>query len=291
MVDMAIKPKSKKPRTIKHGRPPLSKSHSEKLSSKATRTIIRSHHTLEKQLTQAVKRNDAKQVKQLESAIEDQGGLTKYQSASKLGQSRERGGDSSRVLVEWLQPSIRVAKKHGEPIRLLEVGAISTTNACSKVQCLNVTRIDLHSRVEGIREIDFMDLPIPESNNEMYQIISFSLVLNYVADREARGEMLKRITRFLRPAARHGHGEQLPCVFIVLPLPCIENSRYLTEKLFEEMMKTLGFVSLRIKKTAKLFYSLWRYKGPITENADRSVAKRKEVRLGTTRNNFAITLR
>ena len=31
------------------------------------------------------------------------GGLSAYQEASRLGQSIERGGDSSKILVEWLQ--------------------------------------------------------------------------------------------------------------------------------------------------------------------------------------------
>ena len=35
--------------------------------------------------------------------IEKLGGLQAYQDASKLGQAGERGGDSSRVLIDWLK--------------------------------------------------------------------------------------------------------------------------------------------------------------------------------------------
>ncbi|RMZ83560.1 hypothetical protein DV738_g898, partial [Chaetothyriales sp. CBS 135597] len=56
-----------------------------------------------KDLAQAKKRNaDPAAVAALEAAIEANGGLDLYQRASVTGQSRQRGGDTSKVLVEWL---------------------------------------------------------------------------------------------------------------------------------------------------------------------------------------------
>jgi 25S rRNA (adenine2142-N1)-methyltransferase len=52
------------------------------LSSKAGRALIRTHHTLQKQLAQAVSRNDAEAAQKLRLEIEASGGLEKYQNAS-----------------------------------------------------------------------------------------------------------------------------------------------------------------------------------------------------------------
>lgn len=285
---MALRPRARKTKGITHGRPPLLKARSATLSSKATRSIIRSHHKLHKEHAKAIEQGDAAQASGLERAINDKGGLQSYQIASTLGQSSARGGDSSKVLVEWLQEPISNARSRDVRLRMLEIGALSTKNACSQVDCLDVTRIDLHSQEPGIREIDFMDLPAPESEGQRYEIISLSLVLNFVPNPAARGAMLRRIPDFLsidssKPASGH-----FPCLFLVLPLPCVANSRYLTDGRLAEMMASLGFSLIRVKKTSKLHYSLWKHG---QDDLVRSATfKKEELRSGSSRNNFAITM-
>ena len=73
-----------------------------------------------------------------------------------------------------------------------------------------------------------MDRPLPKSMNEAFDILSLSLVLNFVPDPTQRGEMLKRVTQFLRPIAEGQPGNAfLPVLFLVLPLPCVNNSNFL----------------------------------------------------------------
>src|SRR5689334_22314685 len=96
---MAVKKRAK---TLAHGRPPMTKSR-EQMSSKQSRTIIRTHHRLEKEKAAAAKTGDEIAVQKIEQAIHKNGGLKTYQSASKQGQANSRGGDSSKLLVTWLQ--------------------------------------------------------------------------------------------------------------------------------------------------------------------------------------------
>lgn len=43
------------------------------------------------------------QLRDVDNQISELGGITAYQHASTLGQSSERGGDSSKVLIQWLR--------------------------------------------------------------------------------------------------------------------------------------------------------------------------------------------
>lgn len=83
-------------------------------SHKATQSTISSFHTLLKrqaQVKRALSRDGSSaqaamlqaQLSEIDNAINDLGGLDSYQKASTLGQSNQRGGDSSVVLVEWLK--------------------------------------------------------------------------------------------------------------------------------------------------------------------------------------------
>ncbi|GME22873.1 Mitochondrial inner membrane translocase protein [Neofusicoccum parvum] len=191
---VAAKRKAKKPGLLSHGRSPhlTTKKTAASLSAKATATIIRTHHQLQKAHAQAIKAGDHGKAADIQKRIDEQGGLKTYQVASITGQSSERGGDSSRVLVEWLReldlPSAYQKAEGGAPegrkCRLLEVGALSTDNVCSKTRYLDVERIDLHSQAPGILQQDFMERPRAKSDKDRFDIISLSLVLNYVPDAE-----------------------------------------------------------------------------------------------------------
>lgn len=278
----------KKIKSLSHGRPPNLQKPAASLSSKATRTLIRSFHQLEKARAKAITDGDKDAAAAIETQMEQQGGLKAYQQASITGQMSERGGDSSKVLMEWLRPvKERVCSSTDGKLRMLEVGALSVNNAYSRSGLFEMTRIDLNSQHEHILQQDFMERPIPANDADNFDIISLSLVLNYVPTPEGRGEMLRRSCNFLRS---HNSGmiggNYFPSLFVVLPAPCMTNSRYLDEKRFGNMMNTLAFELVKWKLSAKLAYSLWRYEGTKSSQP----FPRLEVNPGSRRNNFTVVL-
>ena len=279
---VAQRPKKHKTRirSLKGGRPPLVQSTGASLSSRATRSIIRAHHVAKKTSHATRPTQDAEEGETALAVTDD---LELYQRASRLGQSSDRGGDTSLVLVDWLNDALAHPPSNGN-LRMLEVGSLSIQNACSRVANLEVRRIDLRAQEPGIEEVDFMKLPIPGNHADLFDIVSLSLVLNFVPDPSGRGEMLKRVRSFLRPS----QSSTFPCLFLVLPLACLDNSRYLTEALLLEMMASLGFVVIQAKKTLKLYYSLWRRNRDHASNTQ--AYKKRERKSGSSRNNFAIVL-
>ncbi|EWC48261.1 hypothetical protein DRE_02365 [Drechslerella stenobrocha 248] len=304
------------------------------LPSKLSRRLIRSHHTTQKRLHQALQQNDTASIAALTSSITSAGGLAAYQRASVSGQSSKRGGDTSKVLVSWFldlgiskPPSKTTSNSDDDDQdvkniyqpRLLEIGCLSPANAIhSFFPRPYRTLMDLNSLHPEILAQDFMTFPVPvspqpgplaadslkqgeeeeeeEEGGGGYDIISCSLVLNYVPTPAARGEMLKRIARFanhsllLQRHQRHRRRTPTPAVFpalfLVLPAPCVTNSRYLTEDHLQAIMAALGYELLRRKMSPKLAYYLWRYTGPGTSETFKKV----ELQPGGKRNNFAIVL-
>ncbi|KAJ4987477.1 nucleolus protein [Stagonosporopsis vannaccii] len=283
---MAVK---KRQKALASGRPPVSKPR-ERMTAQRSRTIIRTHHRLHKQLAAAQKTGDSAQAEKLKVEIEKNGGIALYQAASKQGQASDRGGDSSKLLVEWLHELGVVDRKsrgtrsaNNSPLRCLEVGALSTANEISKFPyAIQMTRIDLNSQGTGIEKQDFMERPMPSSSQERFDILSLSLVLNYVPDAPGRGAMLQRIPSFLRTTTNN----KLPLLFFVLPLPCIDNSRYVDEPRLLEIMASLGFTLAKKKLTAKLCYYLLRWTGPVNH----SRFEKKKIRDSAGMNNFAIAV-
>ncbi|KAI9672121.1 MAG: hypothetical protein M1831_001934 [Alyxoria varia] len=261
-------------------------------SSQQTRTVIRSYHALSKAHANAIRSGDQALATRIQKEIEAQGGLTSYQAASSAGQSSQRGGDSSKTLMEWLSsvtPNIGTGN-----LRMLEVGALSTSNACSRSGLFHVARIDLYSQEEGILQQNFMERPLPASDEERFDCVSLSLVLNYVPDPVMRGEMLKRTTKFLRrppvkDTEREDSSGAFPCIFLVLPAPCVTNSRYLDDHRLEVIMGELGYKCIQQKQSEKLVYSLWRKLAEPPQTY--KPVKKIGLRSGQRRNNFAIVLR
>lgn len=315
------KSKSKRAKLLSHSRPPTAATSNAPTgqSSKATRATIRAYHTLQKRLSLALSTGDTALAESLQSQLAASGGLEAYQAASTLGQSAQRGGDTSKLLIEWLAPLLREirpppapppapspaaveqAKSGSErrPLRVLEVGALSATNALIIPGKTTVRRIDLRSNAPEIEQQDFMTLPVeqPWQGSTHYDIVSLSLVVNFVGDARGRGLMLQRTTEFLdtRAATGRGGGEEeeavLPALFLVLPLPCVDNSRYLDEHQLRDIMKDIGYQERQVKKTNKLYYSLWQFvaaKRPAHPRS--SLSKKQELRSGRDRNNFCITI-
>ena len=281
--------KSSKRRSLKSGRPPLARMPAS-MSRKTSSSTVRTFHQLRKQLARAVDQGREQEAEDLDGRIENQGGLNRYQVASMQGQARDRGGDSSITLMGWLKELTSDAKSAGQRLRMLEVGALSTRNACSKSGRLNITRIDLHSQDPDILQQDFMKRPVPEDTSQQFDIISLSLVLNFVSLDAERGEMLKRTCHFLDKSPKQetprSWKSALPALFLVLPAACVINSRYLSEQRLTNMAESLGYVPFRRKQTSKLVYYLWTWSG-IPKPA--TFAK-KQINKGTRMNNFCVVL-
>ncbi len=303
---------------------------SKNLSSHITRTLIRTHHHLQKCLSAALSAGHTELAASLQAKIAAHGGLALYQRASLLGQSVERGGDSGRVLKEWVEEllsppedikSRNSREKKGEnasqrrgKIKMLEVGALKVENVCSRSSLFAVERIDLHSQHASIKTQDFMQRPLPSSADEYFDIVNLSLVLNYLGTPIARGNMLRRAEKFLRRPPNpqvptkggfEGAVEEeespnpeeatdpktvlVPSCFLVLPAPCVTNSRYLDEERLEAMMGSIGYMRVRRKMSVKLVYYLFRLsQKPVASTNTKGDFGKKEIRKGAKRNNFTI---
>ncbi|KAH7308221.1 putative methyltransferase-domain-containing protein [Stachybotrys elegans] len=243
------------------------------MSRKASRSLINKHHQLEKKRQQAVAKGDKESESSISAELGKLGGLAHYQQASLQGQIDE-------------------LKASGERLRMLEVGALSTRNACSVSGLFDMVHIDLNSQEPGIQKQDFMERPLPTDEADKFDMISLSLVLNFVPDATGRGDMLRRTLAFLRLQISNSATSSepfLPSLFLVLPRSCVDNSRYLTDSSLQELMRMLGYVRVRDKVTQKLTYGLWKREKTLTTT--NLTFPKKEVNPGRTRNNFAIILK
>lgn len=213
----------------------------------------------------------------IDAEVDQRGGLHVYQMASTVGQDSHRGGDSLKWLVKWFGELGRTAE------RALEIGCLSAHNAISTSGRFGaVSRIDLHSQSPQIVQQDFMERPLPRLDADRFDVVSCSLVLNFVPMPKGRGAMLRRMAEFLRRDA------PTPCVFLVLPLPCVANSRYFDLALLDRMMASLGFRQVRHHEAKKVAYWLYEWQG---ERAMAGFAHKKtELHLGPSRNNFYVEL-
>ncbi|EGN96162.1 hypothetical protein SERLA73DRAFT_185759, partial [Serpula lacrymans var. lacrymans S7.3] len=199
---------------------------------------------------------------------------------SSIGQGKDRGGGSEKVLIGWLKER-RVSPKEGHnKLRLLEVGALKPDNYDSCASWIAVTPIDLRSRHPSILEQDFL-LMDEADHREKWNVISLSLVVNYVPEPKDRGRMLSLAHTML---ASDG------LLYLALPLPCVENSRYLTPDALQTLMTAIGFVQVkeRWKKGGKMAY--WLYTKGVRDEVAVDQFRKKEVCRQGNRNNFAIIL-
>ncbi|KAJ7093164.1 nucleolus protein [Mycena epipterygia] len=255
---------------------------------KSSRTVIRQYHVLLKQQAtlQALQTRDAKTSQVLDDVnrqIDELGGLEFYQRMSAIGQGHDRGGGSEKIAIPWLKEISKPTESDGHPkpmLNLLEVGALKPDNYESCRTWIKTTPLDLHSRHPSILEQDFLLMDETE-HREKWDVVSLSLVLNFVSDAKDRGRMLRLAWNFLVPG---GH------LFLALPLPCVMNSRYLTCERLTAMMDALGFfqVKERWKTGGKMHYAL--YQKRVTAGFTEPFSKKTVLRQGDSRNNFSILL-
>ncbi|KAH3901042.1 uncharacterized protein SCODWIG_03037 [Saccharomycodes ludwigii] len=227
-------------------------------------------------------------LKYLMDEIYVNGGLQNYQRASIMGQDSNRGGDSSKILVKWLieRGMINNKKKLNNA---LEIGCLQRNNHINKIVD-KVERIDLNSNDEKhIKKQDFMKRPIPKDNNrrEQFDLISCSLVLNFVPNPIDRGEMIKRFAKFINKQSEY------KLLFIVLPLPCIYNSRYITNKDFMQMMSVLNYRLLNQHNSSKLVYYLFQLNDSDISKNDPTVtnSNASDTKHSGKKNNFRIIVK
>jgi 25S rRNA (adenine2142-N1)-methyltransferase len=197
-----------------------------------------------------------------ESDLLAMGGLQEYQNASKRG---EKGGMTSKWLVNQLDKRERT---------VLDVGAIHGTQY-DKYKYLKVTSIDLNSQSVRVKKQDFLLMDMTEK----FDVVCLSLVLNFEPDAQKRGQMLLKSKLCVKDNG---------LVFIVLPLPCVDNSRYFTKDRLIEIMELFGFKVLETHFSAKLAYFLFQSTS-LLDKVGLKQMKKTELNPGPKRNNFCIT--
>ncbi|KAJ2357392.1 25S rRNA (adenine2142-N1)-methyltransferase [Coemansia erecta] len=301
-------------------------------SSTDTRRRINHFHTLIKEYSKlGAKRSQTsdpqetfaidERINAVSQEMAQMGGLDWYQKASLLGQSKQRGGDTSR----WLIPKLceRGLDKQKTKLRLLDVGALSCLNYAKERAWIDVTPIDLNSQEPGIFQQDFLDIVLgtaqcsapgsdrdSDDNDDVddddgdssgeptanashlfqlpFDVVCLSLVVNFIGDPVKRGDMLQQAARLLAPGGY---------LFLVLPLSCVENSRYLDDERLLAIMTHLRFEQLSFHHTAKLahyFYQLSKTaiaKPPSDANyPHKHTYPKKLLHPGGGRNNFSIVV-
>ncbi|KAI3645891.1 hypothetical protein MP228_008819 [Amoeboaphelidium protococcarum] len=258
--------------------PQAHKIQSQQYSQAQTQRIISRFHVLKKQMQRCS--GDDKEMTRLQREIDSLGGMDAYQKASLLGQSKQRGGDSSKWLIKALPQGIKPAD--GTRLRLLDVGALDD-NYQRYRSWLQVTAIDLNPQNAFVQKYDFMEYPLPDQpvNDEHFDILCLSLVLNFVPDHAQRGEMLRKAVLHLKING---------CLFIVLPRPCVDNSRYFDIDLLHRLLESLGFVTEQEHTSLKLYYGLYRLMKKVPPQSQQCFSK-SEIKTGDRLNNFCITLK
>lgn len=250
----------------------------------ANTMLIRAHHTLNQQLATAREEGDRGRVQQLEKTVVALGGFDMYQAASIRGEDL-RNHNTSRWLVQRLKP-LRAAGSGAAKLQLLDVGALSE-NYVKERSWLAVTAIDLNSQCSFVQQLDFFEYE-PEHDG-CFDVVSLSLVLNFVGDARRRGEMVLKCCRHLK---------QDGLLYIVLPRACVDNSRYTTVDTLLSVASAAGLVLEEQHMSARLANFLFKLNdssaggggaGGGAGNAP-SLEKRKIVKTGAGRNNFAILL-
>ena len=247
------------------------------VGAKKNRALITEIHVLNKRL-RATKNNEelsreekTARINELEEKVTKLGGIDAYQTASKHGESRYGNFNSAKWVVKQLKAV--GANTNASPIKLLDVGALKY-NYSKQRKWIDCTAIDLNPQTSEVSKSDFLQM----KSSQNFDVVVLSLVINYEGDGVKRGEMLKKCVQLVKTSGY---------VFIVLPRPCLSNSRYLTQELFVSMMDSLGFALLVRHCTRKLSFTMFQ---KTDTGLEKSFPKRL-LRAGDKRNNFCIVLR
>lgn len=229
--------------------------------------------------------------RKLDRQLAELGGLEAYQQASLVGETApEHKFNAGKWVVSELRAA-RAAESENEKknsgaaegkLRLLDVGAIKN-QYLDHGAWLDVTAIDLNPQHPSVIKADFFEFS--RECPEPFDVAVLSLVINFVGDPRRKGEMLVRCQALVRDGGT---------LFIVLPLACVNNSRYMKHSRFVKMLKSLGFELTKSKTSAKLCFFVFRKLSAEERAQDGTMQprefKRKLCRGGLGRNNFCIIL-
>lgn len=97
--------------------------------------------------------------------------------------------------------------------------------------------------------------------------------------------MLDLIHQQLRPSPNS-------LLFLVLPLPCVINSRYLSVRQMQDLMAVVGFELIKDhwKNGGKVGYWLWAWREPRRDGIRKRFEKKQITEDGPKKNNFCILL-
>ncbi|KAA1107066.1 hypothetical protein PGT21_001132 [Puccinia graminis f. sp. tritici] len=274
----------------------LIRKHSKKIKDEPSK-LISEFHRIEKRLSQP--KLDPLTRHKLILEQKKLGGLEAYQTASKIGGALENGGETGKWCAQTL---IELGFRPSGPpptinkVTLLDVGAIDGKSYAKYTDWISTTSIDINPIDESVvARCDFFKFPLPKTEEQKFDVVGLSLVLNFIGDLKKRGEMIKRARKFLKPAGK---------LFIVLPLACLNNSRYLDFKRFRMILNYLGFKVIKQHNSSKLTYWLLEKEdlqsntidhptgSDPTTNSNHSKSSLKfpkvQIRPGLSRNNFCI---
>jgi len=162
--------------------------------------------------------------KELLSKLEDNGGVHRYQQASVVSTEYFK---TSRFVVRTLQHLGYIPTKGGHRLRTLEVGAINTQ--LQECPFLSIRAIDLHSQHPSIETKDFNTLH--HSTFFSFDVVVSSMVVNCVPNPYGRFEMLMRLALSIKPGG---------CLFLMLPIRCIQSKHLGGKGAFRQILTALG---------------------------------------------------
>lgn len=245
------------------------------------RKVINEYHILNKKIdairkNPSISREDkASKIAALKAKKDKLGGINAYQQASRLGEAHHGSFNSAKWIVKQLKVlNLRLAQEEGtsDKLRLLDVGALDN-NYQRHVKWIECTAIDLNPQSGNVKKADFLTLNVKEK----YDVIVMSLVINFEGDVRKRGDMLRKCEKLIND---QGY------LFIVLPLPCLKNSRYLNKGHLISMMDSLGFEVCVTHNSKKLSFFIFKK----TRKCQAKLFPKEVLRKGGNRNNFAIVL-
>jgi len=263
------------------------------IRKKQHQMLISKFHTLQKQLEAAKHSRPSKvaddkqqrasdsdsasdaEVERIKRELDNVGGLSFYQEMSLRGEKLRHNANSSKWILKQLSGNDQDITDSKAKMKLLDIGALHFHYTQPWIDAI---AIDLNPVNARIRKQDFFEM----SEDSKFDVICCSLVLNFVGDPVKRGEMILKCCRMLRLNG---------ILMIVLPLPCLENSRFLTRDLFYSMMQAVGFSLVKDHCSKKLFYSMLKlHDVSLFQQCGDAFKKRKNCRQGNQRNNFCILL-
>jgi 25S rRNA (adenine2142-N1)-methyltransferase len=259
--------------------------------------LLKQSERLERELKKSLEKRKAKELAIVKEKL-NKIGLDTYQLASIKSCEKGRGSCGHYLIASMKKYEFQ--REEGKKVKVLDVGAI-TGQEYIKYRFMEVVSIDLQSQSPLVKKCDFFDYrqsynehrePVELENDDVvpqqsatFDIVCLSLVLNFVPHPLRRGEMLLHAHTFIKPNG---------WLYVVLPLPCISNSRYFDRNLLIQLVNSIGFRMVCYKESKKLCYLVFERlelgNALKSEKPSKNLYKKTEIHSGKKKNNFCILL-